>query len=233
MRVFGLSDLHLSADGRKPMDVFGPQWSDHRGRIEENWRRTVAPEDLVLLSGDLSWAMRLPEARPDLDFIESLPGAKYFIRGNHDYWISSPGRVRAALGPTTHMIRFDAAVHAGVGLCGVRGWQAPGHPDYEPERDERLWRRELTRLAMSLEALQALDWAVAVAMVHYPPLDAASETEMVPMLRRAGVRHCVYGHLHGDALRDAYEGERDGVVFRCTSADHVGFGPVLVCEVAG
>ena len=232
MKVFGLSDLHLSATGEKPMDVFGPQWQDHRARVEANWRRVVAADDLVLLCGDLSWAMRLPEARPDLDFIGSLPGVKYFIRGNHDYWLSSPRRVRDALGDGMHLIRFDAVVHRGVGLCGVRGWVWPGHPDHQTGRDDRLWRRELKRLRLSLEALSALDWDVAVAMLHYPPRGQSSETEIVPMLREAGVRYCVYGHLHGEALGEAFEGEEGGIIYRCTSADHVDFCPALLLDRA-
>jgi predicted phosphohydrolase len=230
MNVFALSDLHLSATGEKPMDIFGPQWTDHRERIEANWRRSVAADDLVLLCGDLSWAMRLPEARPDLDFIESLPGVKYFIRGNHDYWLSSPQRVRSALGPTMHLIRFDAAVHGGVGLCGVRGWVWPGHPDYQSDRDERLWHRELKRLALSLGALAGLDWDVAVAMLHYPPAAGTVRSEMVPMLQQAGVRYCIYGHVHGEALEEAFEGEEEGITYRCTSADHLDFCPTLLME---
>jgi len=233
MKVFGLSDLHLSATGEKPMDVFGPRWAGHRERIERNWRRTVGADDLVLLCGDLSWAMRLPEARPDLDFIGALPGVKYFIRGNHDYWFSSPSRVRSAVAETMHLIRFDAAVHRGVGICGVRGWLWPGHADYDPEKDERLWRRELKRLKLSLDALGALDWDVAVAMLHYPPRGLSGETEMVPMIRHAGVRHCVYGHLHGEALGEAFEGEADGIAYCCTSADHVDFRPALLFEHSG
>jgi predicted phosphohydrolase len=184
----------------------------------------------VLICGDLSWAMRLSEARPDLDFISSLPGSKYFIQGNHDYWLSSPARVREAVGQGMHLIRFDAAVCCGVGLCGVRGWVWPGHPDYQAGKDERIWRREVKRLALSLDALAALEWDVAVALFHYPPRGLSSETEMVPMIREAGVRHCVYGHLHGEGLGEAFEGEQDGIRYRCTSADHVGFRPVLLFE---
>jgi len=164
MRVFAIGDLHLSSCTEKPMDVFGPRWADHAARIERNWRRVVRSEDLVLLPGDLSWAMRLEEALPDLALIESLPGTKFFIRGNHDYWLSSPAKVRAALGPSMHLVRFDAHVFSGVGICGVRGWPWPGHPEYDPREDERHWLRAVARLRLSLDALSSLDWACAVAM---------------------------------------------------------------------
>lgn len=228
MKVFALSDLHLSASGEKPMDVFGPEWAGHRRKIERNWREAVGPDDLVLLCGDLSWAMKLPEAQPDLDFIDSLPGVKYFIRGNHDFWFSGPSRVRAAVGESMRLIRYDAAADRGVGVCGVRGWVWPGHPEYEPQDDRKQWQRSILRLGLSLNALRALQWEVAVAMFHYPPRDAARETELTDMVREAGVRYCVYGHVHGRDAARAFEGEADGVIYRCVSADHVGFAPSLL-----
>jgi predicted phosphohydrolase len=230
MKVFAIADLHLLSSGEKPMDVFGPEWQDHPRTIARNWRQSVEAQDVVLLCGDLSWAMTLDEARPDLAFIDSLPGRKYFIRGNHDYWFSGPGKVAAAVGPTMHVIRFGAAAADGVGVCGVRGWRWPGQPDFDPATDERHWRRALIRLDLSLKALARLEWDVAVAMLHYPPLSASAASEICDRLAEAGVRHCVYGHVHGEDARQAFEGIRDGVHYRCVSADHVGFAPALVLE---
>lgn len=230
MKVFGIGDLHLSASGQKPMDLFGPEWASHGEKLGCKWRAVVGPHDLVLLCGDLSWAMKLEEARPDLDFISALPGVKYFIQGNHDYWFSRPGRVRAALGESMHLIRFDAAVYKGVGICGLRGWLWPGHPDYRPDRDQRHWKRAIERLRLSLHALRALEWDVAVCMFHFPPRSAADETELSTMLRDAGVRHCIYGHLHGLDRAKAIEGEAGGILYRCVSADHVNFAPSLLFE---
>ncbi len=230
MNVLAIADLHLSSSSEKPMDVFGPEWADHVIRIERNWRRLVSGDDLVLLPGDLSWAMRLAEALPDLRLIESFPGTKFFIRGNHDYWFSGPSKVRGALGPSMRLVRFDAHTFGGVGICGVRGWLWPGHPDYRPEKDEKHWLRAQARLRLSLEALSRLEWDTAVAMFHYPPLDAEHTSELCRMVREAGVRRVVYGHIHGEAAAGAFEGERDGVTYRCVSADHVGFEPVLLFE---
>jgi hypothetical protein len=233
MKVFGISDLHLSSSGEKPMDVFGPAWAGHREKVESNWRAAVGPDDLVLLPGDLSWAMTLDEARPDLDFVGSLPGAKYFIHGNHDFWFSSPARVRAVLPSSMHLVRNDAAAYGRVGICGVRGWLWPGQPDYGPATDEKHWRRSVLRLRLSLDALRVLDWDVAVALFHYPPRGAAAETELTQMVREAGVRYCIYGHLHGENAARAFEGERGGVLYRCVSADHVDFTPAALFEHGG
>ena len=230
MKVFAIGDLHLCESGEKPMDVFGPEWEDHRGKLERNWQRVVGAGDLVLLCGDLSWAMKLAQARADLAFIDSLPGAKCFIKGNHDFWFSGPGKVRAVLGHSLTLVHFDAHAFRGVGICGVRGWVWPGHEEYDPQRDERHWRRAQARLALSLKALRELSWDVAVAMFHYPPLSRSHTSQLCHMIRAAGVRHCVYAHVHGQAARDAFEGERDGVHYRCVSADRVGFTPALICE---
>lgn len=228
MNVFGLSDLHLSSGGEKPMDVFGPEWADHQASIEANWRATVGADDLVLLCGDLSWTMRLDEARPDLGFIHSLPGVKYFIRGNHDFWFAGPSKVRAAVGDSMRLIRFDAAVHRGVGICGVRGWTWPGHPEHDPDRDGVHWRRAAQRLQLSLNALKALDWETAVAMFHFPPRGTGDDTELTRMVREAGVRWCIFGHVHGADAANALDGELDGIHYRCVSADRVGFKPLLL-----
>jgi predicted phosphohydrolase len=233
MKVFGISDLHLSATGDKPMDVFGAEWAGHAEKLEHNWRHAVGPDDLVLICGDLSWAMTLAEAQPDLDLIDGLPGVKYFIRGNHDFWFAGPSKVRAAVGSSMHLVRFGAASHGGVGICGVRAWIWPGHPEHDPEGDSKHWRRAVTRLGLSLDVLRSLAWEVAVAMFHYPPRGPSEETELSRMIRDAGVRYCVYGHVHGQNAAGAIDGEVDGVVYQCVSADQVGFSPSLLFERAG
>ncbi|MFW5915412.1 MAG: metallophosphoesterase, partial [Planctomycetota bacterium] len=210
MKIFAIGDLHLSATGEKPMDVFGPEWAEHDDKIRENWCNTVRDEDVVLVPGDLSWAMRLEEAQPDLEFIDKLPGIKYFIRGNHDYWYSSPTKVRRATGSSMRLIRFDADVHRGVGICGIRGWPWPGLSEYDPEDDERHWEKALHRFRLSLDSLAEQQWDTAIAMFHYPPLTRDESSELCDMARAAGIRRVVYGHLHGEATEKAFEGERDG-----------------------
>ena len=83
MRVFALADPHLSAVDPKPMDVFGPHWAGHPERLFEAWNEVVDAGDLVLVPGDISWAMRLPDALPDLQALAALPGQKVLLRGNH------------------------------------------------------------------------------------------------------------------------------------------------------
>ena len=53
-------------------------------------------------------------------------------------------------------------------------------------------------------------------------------TAVVAMLRKAGVRQCVYGHLHGEDQRLAVTGEREGIRFHLVASDAVAFAPALV-----
>ena len=48
MALLALADLHLSRGAAKPMDIFGPIWSNHEEKIATNWKRVVQPEDLTL-----------------------------------------------------------------------------------------------------------------------------------------------------------------------------------------
>ena len=55
------------------MEVFGPQWAGYTDKIEKEWRASISQDDLVLIPGDISWAMHPEEARPDLEWIGNLP----------------------------------------------------------------------------------------------------------------------------------------------------------------
>ena len=86
MSLYVIGDLHLSfSDPSKTMSVFNG-WQDYQEKIEKNWRNIVKPGDTVVLAGDISWGMSLQQALPDFQFINSLPGEKIILKGNHDYW---------------------------------------------------------------------------------------------------------------------------------------------------
>lgn len=223
MRLFAIADLHLSLASEKPMDIFGEAWRDHAEKIEENWRRVVGKEDLVLLPGDISWAMRLEDALPDLAFIGRLPGKKILLKGNHDYWWSAIGRVRALLPDGMRALQNDAFAEEDIRVCGTRGWLCPGAPAFG-EADRKIYLRELDRLRLSLNALA--EDGRRVAMLHFPPVcEKEGGSGFTELLEAAGVTTALYGHLHGDAGRTAFEGERNGVVYHCVAADKLDFCP--------
>ena len=59
MKIFAISDLHLSSAVEKPMNVFGNSWDNHFEKIREDWINKVGDNDLVLLGGDMSWGMTI------------------------------------------------------------------------------------------------------------------------------------------------------------------------------
>lgn len=229
MAVFAISDLHLPAR-QKPMDVFGAHWANHFEKISEDWRARVNDDDIVLLPGDLTWAMHLEEAMEDIRRVGELPGKKLILRGNHDYWWSAIGRVRRALPENMFAIQNDAMLIDGVLFAGTRGWMIPS-AESDPD-DVRIYNRERLRLEMSLKTARRLNAdAPLVAMLHYPPLFESS-TGFSDILNAYGVSDCVYGHLHGTSIAGAVRGVRGGVRYHQVSCDGLGFKMYLLKDVS-
>lgn len=252
MRIFALSDLHLSFSGAKPMDVFGPHWSDHPRRIAEAWREAVRPGDVVCLAGDFSWASRLKDAQAELDWLAALPGRKVLVKGNHDYWWDSLSKVRAALPPGIHALQNDSLSLDGAAFAGARGWvdpsldfsslcgEGPGERSEEPlfsilgvEEDRKVYEKELGRLDASLGRMER-GARLKVALLHFPPTSPAlEETAVTRLLEKHGVDVALFGHLHLTApcrFRNPY-GKRGGVTYYLTSADFVDFRPIQAAEL--
>jgi hypothetical protein len=230
MRVLAIADLHLSFARPKPMDIFGEAWRDHHLQIATAWDERVGAEDAVLCPGDLSWAMRLDDAEPDLEWIGKRPGIKVLGRGNHDYWWSSVSRVRAAAPASCRVLHQDAVDLGEVVIAGARGWLAPTDPE-ATDQDRKIFARELGRLERSLTvAGQIVASRPLIAALHYPPFDAQGErTPVVELLEAAGVSVCAYGHLHSaEAHATAVEGLVGGIHYRLVACDAIGFAPVVV-----
>ena len=220
MSVYAIGDLHLPAK-QKPMDIFGDHWKDHFARIREDWIGRVKADDLVLLPGDLSWAMRLEDALDDLNSIGALPGTKLLLRGNHDYWWSSIGRVRRALPEGMFALQNDSMLIGGRLYAGSRGWMLPG-PE-STEDDLRIYNRERMRLEMSLKHARRLsETAPITVMMHYPPR-TEEEPGFSDLLEAWGVSDCVYGHLHGSSIYGAVRGVRGSVRYHQVSCDGLDF----------
>ena len=236
MKIFAIGDLHLPGGDKKPMDVFGPHWENHFERIADDWRAKVSPEYIVLIPGDISWAMQLDRALEDLERIAQLPGRILLLRGNHDYWWSSLTQLRCRLPEKMHAVQNDAFDAGDVVFCGTRGWILPQNAattDVEDARhsaisqDEKLYRREVMRLEMSLKAARRLAGDRPVfAMMHYPPLlpeFARGGTAFTRLMTQYGVSRCVYGHLHGPSVQRGYNGLYEGVQYDLVSCDALHF----------
>ena len=231
MSVFAIGDLHLPGHDQKPMDVFGSHWDRHFKTISENWLQKIGEDDVVLIPGDISWAMQLPEAQDDLNAIGALPGTKLLLRGNHDYWWSSLSQLRAVLPEKMHVIQNDAMVIDGHVFCGTRGWTFPTPQQPLGAQDEKIYQRELMRLRMSLDQAKKLEGDDLTVMLHFPPLFADGvSTAFTDILEEYAVSRVVYGHLHGAGIKIGFDGEREGIRYHLVSCDALGFDPALIVE---
>lgn len=250
-RLFALSDPHLSLSGAKPMHVFGPAWDDHAFRIREAWLKTVNPEDIVLVPGDISWGMRIADALPDLEWLAALPGRKILLRGNHDYWWQSLAKLAALNLPDTYFLQNNQITLDGVAIGGSRLWDFPDirwmvqsnadNPLVTPEKrfapmsqrdedPEKIRTRELIRLETSLASLPA-NANIRVAMTHYPPIgEDGLPTVISNIIGKYDIDLCVFGHVHAHpGIRRPGEDIRIGKTrYILVSSDFLGHTPLAL-----
>lgn len=223
MKIFAISDLHISTNTDKPMDVFGGNWVDYLSKIEKDWQDKVGDEDVVLIGGDISWAMSIDDARQDLEFFEKLKGKKIFIKGNHDYWWSGIGKVRDILPENCFALQNDSMRIDGAVICGSRLWSVPGSPDFK-EDDLKIYKRETERLTLSLKSAQKIrrEGDKLIALIHFPPFNVKRENSaFTDLFEQYGVDTVVYGHLHGKNVRADKLYIKNGIKYYLTSCDQV------------
>ena len=252
MAIWAIADLHLSFGVKdKQMDLFGIKWKDYTSKIEDHWKALISPDDLILIAGDISWAMRLEEARPDLDWIGRLPGTKVLIKGNHDFWWGSLLKIKGILPPSCHLIQNNSFSWKDAAIGGARLWDVPGLNfrsiiDYqfvengsgaslekndEAGESQKIYQRELVRLETSLKSLNP-SAKKRIVMTHYPPLGPnLEETEVTNLLEYYKVDTCVFGHLHNVKHGLKLFGKRHGINYYLTACDYLeDFKPLKISE---
>lgn len=228
MALYAIGDTHLSLGSDKPMDVFGGNWTGYVEKLTAGFS-DVRPEDTVVLCGDISWGMSLEEAKEDFAFLDALPGKKYLLKGNHDYWWNTASKMNAFFAgnsfTTLNLLHNNCGTYGDLALCGTRGWfyeeDAGGH-------NEKVFNRELIRLEASLKAAGERE---KLCFLHYPPLyQGYSCPEIIALLEWYGVKRCYYGHLHGGSHRLAIEGKYGMVEYHLVAADYLDFKPQAIYE---
>ena len=192
MKVFAVSDPHLSFTAEKPMSIFGAVWENHWEAIAADWSEKVGADDIVLLPGDISWGMTTDEARKDLETIGAMPGKKIYVKGNHDYWWGSLSKIRGILPEGSYCIQNDALKFGKFIFCGSRGWSVPEIGVKPDPNDEKLLRREQLRLELSLKAAEKLATGdpqeIKIGMMHFPPFD--SRMSSTPFTEKSSTVTC-------------------------------------------
>lgn len=221
MNIFSISDLHLSLFREKTMDIFGEHWKDHHEKVKRDWEKRVSAEDIILIPGDISWAMSLSEALPDLKFIEALPGKKIFVKGNHDYWWGSLQKIEDLSLKDCYFLQNNSFSFNGISFCGTRGWLIPEDGEMN-EDDHKIYKRECLRLINSLEKAENDKQMV---LMHYPPVSKEGiDSQFVEIMKDYNVKVCVYGHIHSGAeLRNFINGDRGGIQFYLVACDYLDF----------
>ncbi len=231
MKVFAVSDLHLSINNPKPMDIFGPAWDNYVDILCTEWQKKVGEDDIVLIAGDISWAMYLTDAVKDLEFISKLNGKKIILRGNHDYWWKSISAIRSVLPSGMFAVQNDSIKIGDYVICGTRGWTIPENNEKRNEEDEKIFQRELIRLKLSLESAKAkqTNCEKVICMLHYPPFNSKREdSEITQLLEEYNVDCVIYGHIHGTSCRAELEVKKNGIDYFLTSCDLIKNSPVEI-----
>lgn len=231
MEIFSISDLHLDLTGSKPMDVFGDKWTGYLEKIQKDWCEKVKNEDLVLIAGDISWAMKLEEFQKDCSWLNTLPGKKVMIRGNHDYWWNSISRIRNILPDNMYVIQNDCLRIENILLCGSRGWTLPERNSNQSVEDKKILNREIIRIEISLKAMAKMrkEEDKVIFLIHYPPFNSTRETNAIlELFEKYGVDIVIYGHLHGNVSRARLSDNINNVKYYLTSCDMLDFNLIRV-----
>ena len=234
MSIYTIGDLHLSFHENKPMDIFGENWKGHEEKIKQDWINKVKNQDLVILPGDFSWSTYLKDTYDDFEYLNSLPGKKLLLKGNHDYWWTTLKSMRKFLEENEFrdidFIFNNAYEFENYIFAGTRGWSQ------SEEENERFLNRETQRLELSLKQAKEIQEKrlqediekEIIVFMHYPPItnnqiEANEATSFVRVMKEYGVNRCYYGHLHGIAIKEAVEREYLGIKFKLVSADGLDF----------
>ena len=229
MSIFAISDLHLSFGVEKPMNVFGKIWDNYEDKIKENWIKKVKENDTVIIPGDISWGMTLNETKNDFSFINSLPGKKLIMKGNHNYYFSTKTKLDKFFKEnnfdTLNVLYNNAYDVEDYIICGTRGWgKIDGN---SADLTRKIIRREEIRLKISLEEAKKIQEyynnknitkKIIVAM-HFPPFTGKFEE----ILNEYNVYKCIYGHLHGYGHSMIKEGKIKDVIYIMVSCDYTNF----------
>ena len=237
MSIYIIGDLHLSFGEDKPMSIFGPNWEKHSEKIKQDWLSKVKPEDTIFLAGDFSWATYLEDTYEDFSYLNSMPGKKILLKGNHDYWWTTLTSMKRYL-QENKIENVDFLFNNSYEIenkifVGTRGWTL-----LDSENSKKMINREAARLELSIKSAieQYGEDKEIIAIMHYPPIsnnamknEYTYNSKFLDIMKKYNIKKCYYGHLHGSSHKDAIEGEIEGINFKIISADYLDFKLCKIC----
>ena len=230
MSLYAISDLHLSFGTNKAMDIFGDNWINHFIKIKNNWEKLISKDDVVLLCGDFSWAMNLDEVKPDLNWLNTLPGTKILTRGNHDYWWTSINKLNS-LYSSIKFIQNNYMAYKDYAICGSRGYNLDVTEDQDSEHHSKILQREKIRMKLSLDAALKSGFKKIIYMFHYPPfstnVNCINKNVFLDLINEYNIEIILYGHIHSN-FDNFYQRKLNNTLYYLTSCDYLNFTPLKV-----
>lgn len=233
MAIFTIADLHLpgKAGSKKSMDVFGQRWVGGVEKLIRNWNAIVNDDDVVVIPGDISWAMTLDEALEDFRMLDSLPGSKIIGKGNHDFWWATAAKMNNFFSvnnfDSLKILYNNHYIYEKISICGSRGWFAE-ESNQKTVGDvswEKITDRETARIRFSLESANNANTDEKIVFLHFPPIwNNSFCSDAIELFHKHNVRRCFYGHIHGVYSSDV-NFEYEGIKFEMISADYLDFCP--------
>ncbi len=239
MALFVIADLHLDIrTNEKSMEIFGKRWQGYTEKIKNNWIRLVSDNDTVIIPGDISWALSLEDSIYDLKWIDSLPGTKIILKGNHDFWWSTVSKMNSFFTDNKikniKILNNNAFETENYILAGSRGWFTDKtiQPAKSVNADfEKIINREVIRLKMSLDAakkLQENSKKEILVFFHFPPVWRDFECqEIISILKEYDIQRCYFGHIHG-SYTEPSSFVKENIKYNIISADFIDFIPQII-----
>ena len=228
MAVYAIADLHLSLAVNKPMDVFSG-WENYVEKIDENFKRLLKDDDVLVIAGDFSWGMNLDEALEDFKFLDKFAGKKILLKGNHDFYFETISKMNNFFKENNlnsiSILQNNAYETEEFAICGTRGWVNESNLEVD---DKKILKREAIRLELSILQAQKLKKPIK-CFLHYPPVyKNAVNKEILDVLIKYNIDNCYYGHIHGGGKKYAIEGNYNKINLKLISADYLNFKPELI-----
>lgn len=219
MAIYAISDFHLSFGiEAKPMNVFGEHWDNYIERLKENWLKVIKEDDVVLMAGDFSWSTYLEDSKPDFEFLESLPGRKILLKGNHDYWWTTLKKLDEFTKQndfkSINFLYNNSIELANAVVCGTRYWAT--EDDYD---NEKIFKRECERAKLSLNSVKTNK--PIIFMTHYAP-----DERIIDCVSEFDIKYWIYGHIHSNYEENV--ANIPGIKTYLTSCDYLKFNPVYI-----
>ncbi len=243
MALYAIGDLHLHYQSplKAKAQMRERVWKNHEEIFRRNCESLLTPEDTLVLVGDHSWGRKLAECEEDFRYIESLPGRKILLRGNHDmFWdAGKTGELNERFAGRLCFLQGNFYAYGDLALVGTKGacFEGPFYLDrrgrilgWDEEAEakaKKLVQRELSRLRDSFEAARAAGFRRYLVFLHYPPTSILEEESgFTRMAEEYGAEQLVYAHIHGESrFGDSILGEKNGVRYSLVSGDYLKWQP--------